>query len=115
MMSTDEVRKFALSLPEAKEVEHWGKPSFRINNKIFTVIQEDGRTITVKTTAEDREVYTTMDPETFTIPDSFSSLNYMHINLETANPEEIKGLIEKAWINVAPKRLAKAYLESRFK
>jgi hypothetical protein len=31
------VRKFALSLPEAHEVEAWGEPTFRVKNKIFAM------------------------------------------------------------------------------
>jgi hypothetical protein len=109
MMIISEVRKIALSLPETEEVQHWGKPSFRINNKIFTVIQDDMRTITVKTTKEEREIYTRMDPNTYTIPEAFSNLNYMHINLETANEDEVRDLIRIAWRNVAQKKLSKTY------
>jgi hypothetical protein len=35
MISVEEVRTFALSLPGSEEIEHWGKPSFRIRNKIL--------------------------------------------------------------------------------
>ncbi|WP_199621433.1 MmcQ/YjbR family DNA-binding protein [Paenibacillus alkalitolerans] len=112
-MTIDEVREFALSLPESMEVEHWGKPSFRLNNKIFTVMQDDGITITVKISAEDREMYTSMDPDTYSVPDSFSNLNYMNVNLRTVDPQELKGLIQKAWSSVAPKRLVKAYSEGK--
>jgi len=31
------VRKLALSLPEAHEVEAWGEPTFRVKNKIFAM------------------------------------------------------------------------------
>ncbi|TJY43847.1 MmcQ/YjbR family DNA-binding protein [Cohnella pontilimi] len=109
MMKISEVRKIALSLPKTEEVQHWGKPSFRINNKIFTVIQDDMKTVTVKTTKEEREIYTRMDPSTYTIPEAFSNLNYMNINLETANEDEVKELIRIAWKNVAPKNLSKTY------
>jgi len=109
----NKVREYILSLPEAKEVDHWGKSSFRINNKIFAVIQEDGITLTIKTIGEDRTIYTTMQPETYSIPESFSNLNYMHVNIDTVEQEEIKGLILKAWGSVAPKKLVKAYNEGR--
>lgn len=111
-MQIEEIRRIALSLPGTEEVEHWGKPSFRINNKIFTIVQDDMKTITVKTTKEERDMYTSMSPETYTIPDSFSNLNYMHINLELARKEEVIDLIRSAWGMVAPKKLSKAYFES---
>ena len=31
------VRKLALSLPEAHEVEAWGEPTFRVKNKLFAM------------------------------------------------------------------------------
>ncbi len=109
MMSVEEVRTLALSFPEAEELEHWGKPSFRIRNKIFAVIQEDGVSLVVKTTVEDREIYTKMEPEVYSIPKSFSNLNYMIVKMNLVNAEELRGLITKAWSSIAPKKLVKEY------
>jgi hypothetical protein len=36
------VRKLALSLPEAHEVEAWGEPTFRVKNKIFAMYADSG-------------------------------------------------------------------------
>jgi hypothetical protein len=112
MLTLMEVREIALSLPESEEIEHWSNPSFRINNKIFLIIQEDLKTITVKTTKEERDFYTNKDPETFRIPESFSNMNYMHINLEAAEKEEVINMIKSAWGRVAPKKLVKTYFQS---
>jgi hypothetical protein len=109
MMSVEEVRAFALSLPESEEIEHWGKPSFRIRNKIFAVIQEDGVSLVVKTAGEDRLIYTTMDSKVYSIPRSFSNLNYMIVNLDLVNSKELRGLLIKAWSSIAPKKLVKEY------
>ncbi|MFC5700382.1 MmcQ/YjbR family DNA-binding protein [Cohnella faecalis] len=105
MISVDEIRSYVLTLPETVEVEHWGKPSFRIKNKIFVVLQEDGRTLTVKTIGDDRAIYTELDPTTYRIPDAYAKLSYMHMNINQVEPEEARGLIYKAWSSVAPKRL----------
>jgi hypothetical protein len=112
MILVSEVRQIALSLPGTEEATHWGKPSFRINNKIFAIIQSDMKTITVKTTKEERDMYTTTDPKTYMIPESFSNMNYMHINLETASKVEVMNLIRSAWGIVAPKKMAKTFFES---
>jgi hypothetical protein len=109
MMSVEEVRTFALSLPESMEIEHWGKPSFRIRNKVFAVIQEDGVSLDVKTVGEDRLIYTTMDSKVYSIPRSFSNMNYMIVNLDLVNSEELRGLLIKAWSSIAPKKLVKEY------
>ncbi|MBD3918408.1 MmcQ/YjbR family DNA-binding protein [Paenibacillus sp. PR3] len=113
MLSITEIRELALSMPGAEEVEHWGKPSFRMNNKIFAVIQDDKKTLTVKTTKEERAFYIQNDPDSYSIPDTFSNLNYMHIKLESAKDAEVKDCIRDAWGCVAPKKIAKAFFENR--
>jgi len=112
-MDQSDVRQIALSLPEAEEATHWGKASFRVRKKIFTIIQSDLRTITVKTTSEEREIYTRANPETYSITESFANMNYMHINLDTAPDEEVITLIQSAWCNVAPKKLVKEFVSNQ--
>jgi hypothetical protein len=107
MMSVEEVRTFAMSLPESEEIEHWGKPSFRVKNKIFAVVQEDSVSLVIKTTGDDKHIYTTMDASVYSIPESFTKLNYMIVNLELVDPEELRGLLIKAWCSMAPKKLLK--------
>lgn len=107
MISVSEIRNYIMKLPESVEVEHWGKSSFRIKNKIFAVIQEDGVTLTIKTSAEEREIYTQLEPQIFRVPETFSKLNYMHVNTKMINPEEAKLLLLRAWKSVAPKKLIK--------
>lgn len=55
--------------------QHWGKSSFRVRNKIFAVIQSDGVSVAIKTTHDDLFTYTSMDPEVFSVPDSFTKLS----------------------------------------
>lgn len=73
MMTVEEVRAFAMSLPQAEETLHWGKASFRIKNKIFAVIQEDGVSLVVKTTGEDKMIYPTLDAEFSAFPHLFQN------------------------------------------
>lgn len=107
MISVQDLKSFLLALPESKEVAHWGKPSYRVNNKIFAVLQEDGVTLTVKTVGDERSMYTELNPIVYRIPDTFSNLNYMHVSLEHVDMEELHGLLFKAWSSVAPKKLDK--------
>ncbi|SFS62712.1 MmcQ/YjbR family DNA-binding protein [Paenibacillus sp. BC26] len=110
MITEDQIRRYALSLPETDEVDHWGKPSFRVKNKIYAVIQPDGVTLLVKLTAEDREAYTTIDPEVYRVPPKYPTLNYVIIQLELVDPNELNSLIFKAWSLVAPKRVVKSFI-----
>jgi len=42
-VSADEARAVALSLPEAVEADHHGRPSFRVGGKIFATLWSDER------------------------------------------------------------------------
>ena len=42
-VSLDEARAVALSLPEAVEQDHHGRPSFRVGGKIFATLWSDER------------------------------------------------------------------------
>lgn len=109
VVTADEARQVALSMPEAEEHDHWGKPSFRVRNKIFAVIQEDGVSLVVKCTRDDRAAYTTLDPDVYSVPTSFSNLNYMVVRMDLIPWEELQGIIIQAWRCVSPKRLIAAY------
>lgn len=109
MVTPDEVRRIALSMPEAVETGHWGKPSFRVQDKIFAVLQEDGVSLLVKTTKDDRLAYTTMEPEIYSVPANYSTLNYMIVRMDRIALAELHVLIVQAWKSVAPKRLVAGY------
>jgi hypothetical protein len=38
MVSADQARRIALALPDAVELDHHGKPSFRVRGKIFATL-----------------------------------------------------------------------------
>ena len=40
-MTGDDARRLALSLPEAVEQDHHGRPSFRINRRIFATLWDE--------------------------------------------------------------------------
>lgn len=41
-MTAEELRRLALSLPEAVERETWGEATFRLHDKIFVTLSPDG-------------------------------------------------------------------------
>lgn len=108
-ITIDEVRSFALSLPETKEVDHWGKPSFRVRGKIYAVIQEDKVSLVVKTTEDERQANTIMAPDIYSIPDNFQNLNYMKVQIDRIPVNEFRSMLTRAWLLVMPTSLAVAH------
>lgn len=109
MVTADQVRTFALSLPQAEEHDHWGKPSFRVRNKIFLVIRADELRLVVKVTPEDRTALTTLEPEIYSIPPQFANTNYLFVQMDRIDPAALPALLTQAWRCVVPRRLAASY------
>jgi len=112
-ITIDDVRQIALSLPKTVEAEHWDKPSFQVNGKIYAVVQKDGVSVVVKTTTDEREALTTLEPEIYSAPANFQRLHYMIVNTERIRKDDFRSVLVRAWRLVASKRIVKAYDEQQ--
>jgi hypothetical protein len=54
MITADELRRVALALPEAEERETWGHPTFRVRDRMFAALSDDGREASVKATRQEQ-------------------------------------------------------------
>ena len=61
MVSINAFKKLALSLPEAIELPHFEKTSFRINNKIFTTLDIEKQKAVLMLTKIDQSVFCAFD------------------------------------------------------
>ena len=109
MITADELRQVVRSLPEAEERETWGHPTFRVRDKMFATLSDDGRQATVKATREEQAALVAAAPETFGIPAYVGRHGWVSVRLATVDPVELAELLVEAWRHTAPKRLVKAY------
>jgi hypothetical protein len=109
MITADEFRRVVLSLPETEERETWGHPTFRIRDKMFATLSDDGRQATVKATRQEQAALVAAAPETFDIPAYVGRHGWVGVRLATADPVELAELLIEAWRQTAPQRLVKAY------
>lgn len=98
-----EVRAFALSLPEAHEHSHMGRPDLRVRNKIFATLPEDGRTVNLKCTREGLELLLRSAPETY---HAVWNGRWLAVILCRADPDELEALLLEAYCLAAPRTLA---------
>ena len=108
-MTGDEVRRVALSFPEAVEKETWGHPTFRVREKMFAAMDEAGTSMSVKAAREAQAALVGSEPETFFVPSYVGQHGWVGVRLERVDPEEMGELIEDAWRATAPKRVVAAY------
>ena len=107
------LRKLALALPEAHEVEAWGAPTFRVRDKLFAMYaaegnhHHDGRpAVWVKAAAGNQDLMVRAAPERFFVPPYVGKSGWVGVFLDGA-PDwpEVAELLRDAWRLTAPKRL----------
>lgn len=107
-MNIEEVRKLALSFPEAYEQEHFGIPSFRVKKKIFSTIWEKDNRVMVKLSPNDQSVFCAIEPECFQpVPGGWGSQGATFVNLENVGCEIFTDALSTAYRLAAPKSLSK--------
>ena len=113
MITADELRQVVRSLPEAEERQTWGHPTFRVRDRMFAAMSDDGQQASVKATRQEQAALVSAAPETFGIPAYVGRHGWVSIQLATVDPAELRELIVEAWRQTAPKRLVAAYDSGR--
>jgi hypothetical protein len=104
MVSLDQARELALSLPESVEQDHHGRPSFRVANKIFaTLWDEDHMNVMLDEGGIRTAIHS--DPEAFEEVSWGKRLAAVRVELRRVEPKTLRELLEEAWERRAPKRL----------
>lgn len=62
MVSTDTLRKAALSFGQVTELPHFDKTSFRVNRKIFCTLDSNNNKVSIKLTEIEQSIYCKIDP-----------------------------------------------------
>lgn len=99
-------RKLALSMPDAVELPHFQRTSFRVGKKIFATMTADGREamVPVRPLVRCFELLES-NPEVFFSHGGWTERNgSVGIRLAKVNAKLIADLVRDAWQRVAPKR-----------
>src|SRR5262249_4762024 len=103
------VRAACLALPETREVEAWGHPTFRAGKKMFAGFgqDEDGLTIGLSV-GFDRQDELLEDERFYPTPYA-ARLGWVSLRIDgTTDWDEVSGLVREAYRQVAIKRMLKA-------
>jgi hypothetical protein len=65
MVDIETARQMALSLPGTVEQDHFGIPSFRVKNQIFSTLWVKEQRMMVKLSPIDQSVFSSFDPAVF--------------------------------------------------
>lgn len=103
-----DIRRLALALPEAVEVEAWGRPTFRAGKKMFAVFahhEDHGFAVVFKPDAGERPALA--GDARFYVPPYFGPSGWLGLALGTAPVDwtEVAELLEASYRQVALKRM----------
>jgi hypothetical protein len=103
-VTPEEARLLALSLPEAGEQDHHGRPSFRVGGKIFATLWDDAR---MNVMLDEDGILTAVDqaPECCEPIWWGKRLAAVGVNLPRADESYLRELLLDAWEGKAPPSL----------
>jgi hypothetical protein len=110
MVTAAQLRRLALALPETEEKSHFEQPDFRVRNKIFAGLSQDGAVGVLKLTTEIQAMVIDAKPKVFwPASGAWGRAGWTHFQLAQAELGALETLLREAWQLVAPKRLAAAH------
>ena len=107
MISRHQARELALALPEAVEQDHHGRPSFRVNGKIFATLRDESH---MNVMLDEGGILTAVEAA----PEMCAEVWWgkrraaVRVDLRSAAPELLANLLADAWETKAPKRLLRS-------
>jgi hypothetical protein len=114
MVTIDDVRLFASTLPRSSEALVRGRVKFRIGRIVYLAFSRDGTVMGFAFPKAWRDALVESEPEKFSLP-SATDMRYhwVHVNLAAIDADEMRALVEDAWAFCVPKRVAEEYRLSR--
>ena len=111
MVDWETVREIALAFPEVEESTE-GRIAFSVRGKGFAweARERDGGGLAVRVEGEEKQLLLDANPEAYFTSPHYTGFPAIQIRLESIGPDELRELLEDAWLIQAPKRLAAEFL-----
>ena len=113
MVSMEQVRSFALTLPRAYEALVRDSVKFRVRSLVFVAVSPDETLMGFGFPRDERAALVAADPERFLMPiASDERFNWVRVRLAPLSEPQMRELVLDAWLMVVPKRVAAAHLDA---
>ena len=111
MVTVDDVRALAETLPRSYEVLVHDRVKFRVGQMVYVAFSRDEQTMGFGFPKEERAALVASEPDKFLLPpESDLRFNWVVVRLGAIEEEEIRELVLGAWRMVVPKKVARARL-----
>jgi hypothetical protein len=110
VVTIDDVRAFAATLPRSYEALVRGRVKFRIGRIVYLSFSRDGTVMGFAFPKEWRDALVDSEPHKFSLPsESDMRYHWVHVNLAAIDEGEMRELVTDAWSIVVPQRVVDAY------
>jgi len=92
-----DARRIALSLDNVEESTSYGTPAFKVGGKLMARLREDGESLVVGTTFDEREEMMAAEPETYYITDHYLKYPWVLVRLSRVHSDALRDLLSRAW------------------
>ncbi|MBA2505657.1 MAG: MmcQ/YjbR family DNA-binding protein [Thermoleophilaceae bacterium] len=97
-MSTErDVREIALSLPATKEKPSYGMPGFRVKDRLFARIREEGVLVVWCESLDEKEFLIGAEPEKFFTVPHYDGHAMILVRLPVVDAEELRELLSASF------------------
>ncbi len=112
MVTIEDVRELAVSLPRTEEALVRDRVKFRVGRIVYLAFSRDETLMGFAFPKEERQALIESEPEKFLMPErSDQRYNWVVVRLAAIDDVEMRELVLDAWRMVVPKRVAAAHLE----
>ncbi len=106
-------RQLLLSFPGVEEGPCYGTAGFRVRGKFLARLRDDDTVLVVKCGDIERDLRMQADPEAFFTTDHYRGWPTVLVRLQSVTADDLRDVLELAWLLSAPKRLRTAYERGR--
>ena len=112
MVTVDDVRSLALTLPRSTEAFVRGRVKFRVGRIVYLAFSRDETLLGFAFPKEWRDALVETEPDKFMLPrESDLRYNWAVVRLAAIDAVEMRELVIDAWAMVVPKSVSAAYAE----
>jgi hypothetical protein len=110
MVTLDDVRELALTLPRTTEAVVRGRVKFRVGRIVYLSFSRDETLMGFAFPREERVWLVGTEPDKFLMPrESDLRYNWVVVRLDAIDSEEMRGLVIDAWSMVVPRSVSAPY------
>jgi hypothetical protein len=110
MVTADDIRRVALSLPRAYEALVRDQVKFRVGQIVFVALSRDETEMGFGYPKEERAALIAAEPDKFFMPiKSDERYNWVRVWLDKIDEDEMRELVTDAWRMCVPKKVIAEY------